>query len=776
MGLDTSGAAEQDLDLKINNKPTEEVVEEIKGFDKYNEPLVDGFKKIIERYIGTDFLRVGESHGFKFYQPLDKYQKSMGVTFTGVLEDKVILISAKKPTDEEKEEHFASSISIRFVPLRDWTRSLELADQKGELETGRKIQDPVVMRSPLLDANPTGYSQKFTNSVQELKASLDTKKVHLISFLDNDRRVRADESEYRFKLHKELEKYFPDQKIFDGLTKTMSELVGNNFKGLREDSCRFKLLEADHEVKIQIKRNANQCRVNEITPLEINPSLIPEADESVLWRYTINKNQISHELLEEVTKNVPLPDKILRQKNWSKEYGQRFLLRVAEQIYRANVANYPEQIPAEIVQYIVEQARYAIDQIYSNRDSVAKEYVIQKVVSSFSLDPLPEVDANTTQSSADKKKIEKTKKLQPDELAKKVLGTVRENSEHVRKDLIPKLLSQDADSQTAFWTIHAGEFNKDPFMAQLLSVGSEAELMSYATSKGGDEFYGKNVGNLRQFEVFSGGISHVDPQYLPELQTRLFAKIDSFRDEMSEKDFLEFASQIDLIMYSLHLPFDGSGRAIEDFIYFLSEKYNFPLTFTVLGYREAGSPLMAIKEDVGPMVKQELNKLVLHNLGIESDRVDYRKAKSLIADKFVCSSSPARIAYDSELALITAELIDKLGSKGFNEQLNSMIPSFPKLHELWTQARNLKFFHTPEKYKSELDEITSLISISPNDTTKTEEILGKLSALREKNPEKLSEIVTLLEAFTISKRKTVENAYPQKLFKAVFPDVAEIPM
>lgn len=556
----------------------------------------------------------------------------------------------------------------------------------------------------------------------------------------------------------------------------MSELVDNKFKGLREDSCRFKLLEVDHEVKIQIKRNANQCRVNEVTPLEINPSLIPESDESVLWRYTINKNKISHELLETLTQNVPLPDKILKQKNWSKEYGQRFLLRVAEKIFRANIDEYPEQVPANLVVYIVEQARYAIDQIYSNRESVAKEYVIQKVVSSFSVDPLPKLDSNTTQSVEDKKKIEDTKKLQPNELAQKVLGTVRENSEHVRNDLIPQLLSQEPSSQTAFWAIHAGEFSQDPFIAQLLAVGSEAELMNYATSLGGAEFYSKNVGNLRQLDVYSGGLSHVDPKYLPELQARLFSKIDSFRDEMSEKDFIEFASQIDLIMYSLHLPFDGSGRAIEDFIYYLSEKYNHPLTFTVLGYREAGSPLMAIKEEVGPMVKQELNRLILHNLGIESDRVDYRKAKSLIAEKFVCSSTPARIAYDSELALVTADLIDKLGSKDFNEQLNSMIPTFPKLHELWTQARNLRFFHTPEEYKTEIDEITALISISPKDTSKTEEILGKLASLREKDPEKLSQIVTLLEAFTVTKRKTVDKAYPHNFYKAVFPQVAEVPM
>lgn len=205
MGLDTTGAEIQNLDLEIGKEPTMAPSELTNSFEKFNEPLAEEFKKILEKYIGTDFIQAGEQAGFKFYQPLKEYQKSMDVTFVGVFQDKTILISAKKPTDEEKEEHFVSSVSIRFAPLQDWTNRLEWADKQGDLENGRKLQDPVVIRSPLFETDPTSETQRFLGAVQELKNSLDTKRIHLIGFLDNDRRVRIEKEEYRFKLHKELE-------------------------------------------------------------------------------------------------------------------------------------------------------------------------------------------------------------------------------------------------------------------------------------------------------------------------------------------------------------------------------------------------------------------------------------------------------------------------------------------------------------------------------------------------------------------------------------------
>lgn len=571
--------------------------------------------------------------------------------------------------------------------------------------------------------------------------------------LTNDRRVKIDIEESRFALHKKLEKYFPDQAIFKKFEKDISELIGNNFKGLSEASCRFKLLEADREVKKQVKLLSRIYKRKNITPLEIEPESILDTSEEDLMEFTVDKNKISREIFELKSKNFTLSSRVLKQKNWTLEYGQKFLAKVAERIFRANIGEYPEQIPAELIEYMVEQTKSAINQIYSNRSSVAKEYVIQKVVSLLSTDPLPKVNNTATQSDDDKKKIEETNNLPPAELAQKVLGTVRENTEYVRKTIIPQLLEQNADSQTAFWKIHIGEFHKNPFLTQLLSTGSKAESMNYATDHGGNSFYKKNLGKPRQVDVASGGIAHVKTEYLPELQSRLFSKIDSFSDEMTESQFLEFSSQIDLIMYSLHIPFDGSGRAIEDFICLLSEKYKYPLTITVLGYREAGSPLMSIKEKVGPMIKQELNRLILKNLGIDSKRVKFNETVKLIKEKFNCEYSDAWLVYDSELALITAKLIEGLGSQNFSDKLDDDIPSFPKLHDIWKQARNLKFHHIPDKFKTEFDEITALISLSQGDTNKTDKILKRLSLLKEKAPGELSEIITLLEDFTVSTKK-----------------------
>jgi hypothetical protein len=97
----------------------------------------------------------------------------MDVTFVGVFQDKAILISAKKPTDEEKEDHFVSSVAMKYVPLKDWTRQLELADKQGDLENGRKIQSPIAIHSPFFDTNPTSETQSFLDAVQHKKGTLN---------------------------------------------------------------------------------------------------------------------------------------------------------------------------------------------------------------------------------------------------------------------------------------------------------------------------------------------------------------------------------------------------------------------------------------------------------------------------------------------------------------------------------------------------------------------------------------------------------------------------
>lgn len=95
-------------------------VDLVNGFEQYNIPLTDKFKEVVERYTGENLLELGESLGFKFYQPVEKYDESFRFSLSALYEDKVILIILNDPTVNEKKDGFESTMQIDFAKLQDW--------------------------------------------------------------------------------------------------------------------------------------------------------------------------------------------------------------------------------------------------------------------------------------------------------------------------------------------------------------------------------------------------------------------------------------------------------------------------------------------------------------------------------------------------------------------------------------------------------------------------------------------------------------------------------
>lgn len=588
------------------------------------------------------------------------------------------------------------------------------------------------------------------------------------------RRVKVDTFDARFSLQKDLKDYFPSQEIINDLNNTLRELRENDSRGLREESCRFKLLEVKKDVLVQLQRDLKFIGWKKITPEPISPDMVLTINEAELDIRTIKKSEVNRSLFERFIRNVELPADFLSDKGWDDEKIIRFTSRVADMIFKSCNQNFPEDIPAGIIKYLADYTVTTIDKIDLNRERVAREYILSQLKGRHPFSKVKSTDDKTTQTEDDLRQIEVAKKLSSLELGTRVMSTLRQNSDHVRNSVIPRILQNDLDSQSAFWQIHEGEFFHNPLEAQMITSGLKAEVFRYVSVKGGREFYDKSIGKLRLNNVVTGGFNHVETRYLPELQARLFEKIDFIDGFKTEDEFLDFITQVDTIMYSLHLPFDGSGRAIEDFCYYLGEKFGYPVTFTVLGYREPGSPLMRAKEKISKVLKKQINAAVLAELGIETDGATDDEAATLLGIKFKCSNSDALVVLESEKALFTAKMIDSLGSHRSMNNLTSKLSTGSELKRLWSEARTLKYIDLPLGLAIQFDDIVAEMGVPHDHKENYRTVFKKLDKIKKSGPSIAIKAAQILEAYFLYRIGGFGNRNPADLYFAVFPETPSV--
>lgn len=587
------------------------------------------------------------------------------------------------------------------------------------------------------------------------------------------RRVKVDPLETRFDLHNSLRNYFPDQQVINELQNTLNELEDNKFKGLREESCRFKLLAINNEVEKQLAWNLNYLKSREIKPNRVKPELVATASEDVLDVHFLKKSEVDTNLFERIIRNAELPADFLDSKKWDDERKIKFAARVASILFTANKDVYPDKIPAGVIKYLADVTVTKVDDIDLDREKIAREYLLSQI-SKDNLVKVSSTDDHFVQTEEDKRRLETIKGLSEIELRTKVMSTVRKNTENVRNTVVPRLLNNKLDSQSAFWQIHEGEFLNNPLEAQMVVGGLKAEVFRYIEQKAGSDFYDKSIGKLRANNVITGGFSHVETKYLPELQAKLFAKIDSIDQFKTEQEFLDFITQVDVVMYSLHLPFDGSGRAIEDFCYYLGEKFGYPVTFTALGYREPGSPILRGKENVAKVLKRQINSAALKQLGVESDPVGDEEALNLLCIKFKCSTQEATIALNAEKALFTANVIDSLGKPNSQQELTQKMSTVNELKKLWTQARTLKYINIPTELQPEFDNVVARMGVLQKEKGDFKAVYEILDNLKNSSSLDAVNAAKILEAYFLYTVGNFEGRNPANLYFEVFPDTESV--
>lgn len=366
------------------------------------------------------------------------------------------------------------------------------------------------------------------------------------------------------------------------------------------------------------------------------------------------------------------------------------------------------------------------------------------------------------QQDTDKTIIESISNLPDLTRNKKTIALVRKNTEQIR-ELIPEL--KKSPMQTSFWAIHSLHFSGNPFLAQLLT-GEESTTHGYWQKTGSTSLYEESLGKTRVVNIASGSeigsFTHLEASYLPVLEAEFFKQVDqfeiaSFRDE---SNFLKFISLVDTFLIISHLPFDGAGRTIEDFIVLLGDKFNHPLTISTTGYREATSFLMTERTLVSEKLKREIDLVVLEELGLD---IDPNLAQSLSTNSLLTSfakthnlnKSDSEKIFAFAKALISKRIIDQLNTNSFEAAFNywaEKIPSLKELNAFWGQATNFKFNTIPPEIAEKCDYLEAQIVTNEKKGAKkvnAEDILKEIDLLLVGYPD--SRAILLLKRQVLKK-------------------------
>jgi len=324
------------------------------------------------------------------------------------------------------------------------------------------------------------------------------------------RRVRIEEPELRFELHQEMFDCFPEQNLFEEMEKALENVKNEDFVGLREETVRFGLLKVIRSTNLEIRGAGKNSGTNVVHKGEIVRAIF-EIDSNIRSIDTsVNVSDIDSDLFMEISEYCSPSEEIMKAKGWDADRTRKFVSRLASNVFKSGLVETPnERIPLDIMVSFFVSIQSQTEMLVVDQKKVAMEYLLDGLSVEFYKSKLPKVVNDSGQTEEDISKISKVKDSPRYEQILNTLQTVRENTEFVRRELIPACLEREDDAQTVFWKIHAGEFKGDPMAAQMLLGGSIAEVFNYVKSISGEQFYNANIGTSRKLVAGTRYIEHI---------------------------------------------------------------------------------------------------------------------------------------------------------------------------------------------------------------------------------------------------------------------------
>jgi hypothetical protein len=275
--------------------------------------------------------------------------------------------------------------------------------------------------------------------------------------------------------------------------------------------------------------------------------------------------------------------------------------------------------------------------------------------------------------------------------------------------------------ERVYYYLHALHFAEDPLLAQSVvdEVLAGQSVLPYVRLVARDPGRLLTIGGCRQLNVRSDGFDYIRARHLAPVEEALFAAVDAAEAAgfSAEIDFLQFAAALDILLEILHLPFDGAGRANEDFVVYLAARLGFPLTFSETSYRGAlGSPLVSRRYGISKrLYRSELLGRFAVTRGIEVEGLPTEPVEEdlLVASSTeLCFGKLASLRERSGQSLpdyyadwnefLQAELRDMIGdllAKGSGGYLESNYPlSLKESLAVLSLGRGLKYISVPTDF------------------------------------------------------------------------------
>ena len=162
---------------------------------------------------------------------------------------------------------------------------------------------------------------------------------------------------------------------------------------------------------------------------------------------------------------------------------------------------------------------------------------------------------------------------------------MRQASDTVRTELIPTFINENKRSRDAYFGINQRYFEGNVLHGQL--VGSN-DLENFIKDGTKDQFYQttlQDVAKPRRSRGNIAGFEPLHPHYLNFIADLTFQAMDNAGSFDDEDGFFAFLCVVDCLFQLSHFCKDGSGRTGEDTLALLAQRHEYPLTFSLTGYR-----------------------------------------------------------------------------------------------------------------------------------------------------------------------------------------------
>ncbi|HEC63931.1 MAG TPA: hypothetical protein ENI23_01410 [bacterium] len=294
-------------------------------------------------------------------------------------------------------------------------------------------------------------------------------------------------------------------------------------------------------------------------------------------------------------------------------------------------------------------------------------------------------------------------------------------------------------SRGVFWAIHKSNIGDNP---ELALQADNASLEPRRTASIGAERIDEQVGSTRREVVNVGGFPNVLPDYLEEVEIQMFDLVDEGLEASSdwtENEKLGFLSYVEALQTIAHLPYDASGRTIEDFMVYLAGKMDIDLSLTRTPYRgyiggfkiskanrTRGEMRRAVidgifdsfmdKKDYPQHVQEDANRL-----GVETYRLE-DEIKQFVSEIGSLGEATGGQALEDELATYfrvrlpkaADGLVDHIRKKFIEDDpefsvleaplMLNLTMSIKSFSQLLGEAREVEYHSVPEGIKTDVEE------------------------------------------------------------------------